>query len=464
MGNHRRYTAAAVLALCAVAAAEPESAEREDMARWQWFMELSVPRDNPGRLDCVLTPEVFDKAREDLGDLRLIDGNGREIPYALRVRRTQVRPEEVQATTFNQAGNPDGSAESSLDLGPKPPENRSLTVETDGANYRRRARVEGSDDRTNWRALTDDAPLVNLRVGDQAIDARTITYPASRFRYLRVRVFPDKAGGDKPNPPRVQVWRAVEKQGEDVTIPVTISPREPIPTPGGPGSAWYLSVPDGRGGDLETYWERLSFDVANTDFSRSYYVEAADPKVPFRQARLGEGTWQAVGEPASLLAALTEVRARRLRLVVIDNRDPPLRLQGARSTTAVRQLVFTPPTDWAPPIRLYFGNPNAEAGRYNDYVAALPAVLDPAPTRVALGTRGEAVAFQRNPDYREPPKPFTERFPWLIYVVLSMAGLTLLGILTYLARRAVARHDATTVSSGGPDRVLAESPPPGYTQ
>ena len=162
MGDRRLFTAAVLLALfaAAAAAAEQESAEREDLAHWQWFLEPAVPRGASGRLDCVLDPAVFDKAREDLGDLRLIDGKGREIPYALRVRRSRTEPEEIAATPFNQSHDPDGPAESSFDLGPRPPENRSLTVGPDGANYRRRAQVQGSDDRADWRTLVDDGPLV----------------------------------------------------------------------------------------------------------------------------------------------------------------------------------------------------------------------------------------------------------------------------------------------------------------
>ena len=181
MGDRRLFTAAVLLALfaAAAAAAEQESAERDARAL-AMVPGAGRAAGASGRLDCVLDPAVFDKAREDLGDLRLIDGKGREIPYALRVRRSRAEPEEIAATPFNQSHDPDGPAESSFDLGPRPPENRSLTVGPDGANYRRRAQVQGSDDRADWRTLVDDGPLVSLHVGDQAIDARTLTYAASR--------------------------------------------------------------------------------------------------------------------------------------------------------------------------------------------------------------------------------------------------------------------------------------------
>ena len=86
-------------------AAGQEPPAREGLAHWQWYLELAAPQ-GAGRMDCILTPAVFDKAREDLGDLRLIDGAGREIPYAIRVRRSRVELQDVPAKAFNQGATP----------------------------------------------------------------------------------------------------------------------------------------------------------------------------------------------------------------------------------------------------------------------------------------------------------------------------------------------------------------------
>ncbi len=431
MTDRLRFFALPFVVLCAGMAAGQEPPAHEGLAHWQWYLELAAPQ-GAGRMDCILTPAVFDKAREDLGDLRLIDGAGREIPYAIRVRRSRVELQESRQGV--QPGAPPRRlGRDELRPGPQTARKPLADRRAGRRQLPPPRQLQGSDDGADWRTLVDDGPLVSLRVGDQAIDARTLSYPASRFRYLRVRVYPDKAGDDKVDPPRVKVWRAAEKEGEDYSVAVAIGPRDPIPTPGGPGSAWFLSVRDAHGADLEAYWERLSFDVANTEFSRSYFVEAADPSTGFRRSLVEERWLRAPGDEAPLTATFTEVRARRLRLVVTDNRDPPLQIQTARSTTAARQLVFTPPAHWAPPLRLYFGNPQAAPGRYNDYADALPAVLDPAPTRIRLASYADREDVEKNPAYQEPPKPFTERFPWLIYVVLGLAGLTLLGILLYFA-------------------------------
>jgi hypothetical protein len=132
--------------------------------------------------------------------------------------------------------------------------------------------------------------------------------------------------------------------------------------------------------------------------------------------------------------------ARRLRLVVTDYRNPPLNVTAVRFSAPVRQVVFARSTDLAAPLSLYYGNPKAEAPHY-DFAASLPVQLMPAPARTILGS---AI---KNPTYRPGPKPWSERWPWLVYVVLGLASLVLLALLGLLAQTAVARHDATQRAS-----------------
>jgi hypothetical protein len=69
-------------------------------------------------------------------------------------------------------------------------------------------------------------------------------------------------------------------------------------------------------------------------------------------------------------------------------------------------------------------------------------VLEPAPRRADLSEP------TRNPDYQPPPLPWSERWPWLVYVVLSVASLVLLVLLALLSREAIARHDRTQATPG----------------
>jgi hypothetical protein len=73
----------------------------------------------------------------------------------------------------------------------------------------------------------------------------------------------------------------------------------------------------------------------------------------------------------------------------------------------------------------------ATAASGNDALAA----AQPAPLQHGL------LAAVPNQDGRPPPVPLTERWPWMVYVVLGTGSLVLLIILVLLAREAMARHD-----------------------
>src|SRR3954465_443408 len=96
--------------LTGLPAAEPTSPEPLD--RWKFFQEVKLPPARDARLyDFVLPAEVFDGARADLGDLRLYDPAGKEVPYPLRIRRPTSRVEVIPAREFNRSRDDEGASE-----------------------------------------------------------------------------------------------------------------------------------------------------------------------------------------------------------------------------------------------------------------------------------------------------------------------------------------------------------------
>src|SRR4051812_47864228 len=96
-----------VLAADAGSGASPEA-----LSGWRYVQDLRLPPDRTAPLDdFVLPPAVFDGARADLGDLRLYDPSGKEVPYALRVRRPQSHAEAIPANEFNRSRAADGDSE-----------------------------------------------------------------------------------------------------------------------------------------------------------------------------------------------------------------------------------------------------------------------------------------------------------------------------------------------------------------
>jgi hypothetical protein len=412
---------------------------------FQYYQELDLPVQSAARyFDFVLPVSVFDGARHDLGDLRLRDASGAEVTFALRIRKPGEERVPIEAREFNRTHAEDGTAELSLDLGEGGFEHNEVEIRTAGDNFRRRATVEGSTDQTDWRELAHH-DLVKFDTPSGKIDDYRLTYPASRFRYLRIRVAPDPAV-DKDQAVQIAeviVRRSVVLPGEFVVGEAKVGEREPVRTRGRiPGSAWIIDL-GGRNVPCQT----LLVSIANAEFNREFDVEPVPPEITSEfvdwSSGYASGTWiRTAGEPVKPMEAeLGDAAASRLKLKVADHANQPLHVTGVQFRAPARQIVFANTARLRGPLRLYFGDPDALPPQY-DFDRNLPAKLTPAPERLTLGPRVE------NPTYIPTPKAITERYPWLIYVFLTAVSLILAGIIAGLGRSAVARHDARAAATG----------------
>jgi uncharacterized protein DUF3999 len=436
--RRRRLDRIILAMLCWSATSAAIAAEATDDAqhvRWAEFREAALPAGAEGSpwYDLILPVEVFGRAREDLGDLRLFDAAGSEVHYALRVREAQYSQQEVKASEFNRSTVADETSELTLDLGENPDEHNEVELKLPGEDFRRQTVLEASDDGKEWHKLVE-RNLFHFRSGAHELHESRLSYPPSRFRYLRVQVERDATVDRKPVEIEAAiVRRRVELPGEFVTIQATVGSRDAVRAAGAPGSAWIIDL-----GVDHVPCERIELEIAETEFARDYVIEAGGPvgsDQPFVQVAWGQWSRKAGEASRPATAVFPEQRCARLRLVVTDYSNPPLSVQGCRVQGAARELVFAHENSLSSPLKLYYGNPNAEPPHY-DLERNLPAQLEPKPERIELGPE------QSNPDYVPEPLPFTERWPWLIDLVLAAAGLALAAIIVSLGRTAIANDDA----------------------
>src|ERR1035441_3594787 len=187
----------------------------------------------------------------------------------------------------------------------------------------------------------------------------------------------------------VRVRRSIHLAGEMMLTVGSTEPRDADRANARPASLWRVDL----GGRIPI--QQVLLSVGDGVFSRPFTLEAVDdPAAPVLLAS-GELT-RRESAAGQLKVEFSERWARRLRLTVIDDRNPPLAIFGLTAEGAARQVVF----DGALAARL-----PAEGGRMA--------------TRLMLGPQRD------NPVYRPEPKPFSERYPWLVYVVLAAAGIVL---------------------------------------
>ena len=394
------------------------------LSLWPYYVEVTPDQNSAGVYDLIVPNLVMDKARPDLADLRLFDSTNREIPYAIRVRRDVDEKREIPTRLFNYVSGA-ATSEASVDLGENPGEHNEIEIETSGANFRRQVVIEGSDSGREWRTLNNDGVLFSFASQNNVAESQRISYPTSRYRYLRVKVSRDELTDDEtPEITGVKVMMAVRDKGLLSSWALFVPSYQLQRNQGAHASVWALDL----GGRVPC--DRLKLEVAEESFSRPFQVEAIDNSEDARVIATGDLT-RHVGDEAKPLVIYfnQEENVRKLRLQITDYSNPTLNITAIEASAPARQLVFELKEPVSQPLQLFFGNETVAAPHY-DFEKEVHARLAKEPTDSSLGP------VLSNREYRPEPKPLTERVPWLIYVVLAASSIALGFILFSLARTA----------------------------
>jgi len=394
------------------------------LSLWPYYVNVTPEKSEAGLYQVALPAWVMDKARPDLGDLRLFDSNNREIPYGVRVRRDVDEKREIPVRLFNAGFAGAATSEVSLDLGENPGEHNEIEIETRGENFRRQVVIEGSDSGREWRTLNNNGMLFSFASQNTRAESQRVTYPTSRYRYLRVRVSRDQLTDDQmPTITNVKVMMSVREKGRRSAWDVPVPSYQLLRNQGAHASAWIIDL------GWRTPCDQLSLVIADDSYSRPFQVEVIDDNQNARIIATGELTRHAGEDPKRVIVFNQEENARQLRLQITDYSNPTLDIKAIEASAPARELVFElkePPSER---LRLFVGNANVTAPHY-DFEKELPALLSKQPKN------SDITDLVANREYKPEPLPLTERVPWLIYVVLAASSIALGFVLFSLARTA----------------------------
>jgi len=404
-------TATGALAVAAAPSPLPPAFERP--------IEVSVP----GRVSVRLDRDVYEAAREDLGDLRVSDERGRDVPYVID-RAERLGLPEARPGIRNRGWSADGAATAVLDFGRRLGKRR-LQLRLSGDNFRRRVAVEGGDDGSAWVTLVDEAWVFAVP-GKEAARYETVDLPENDFPLLRVVAHP--APDEKGRPAIDDAWVPGDgrpPRGEERLVARWSEAQDPK------ARETWLTLDLGA---RHQPFHAVELDVADERFFREARVEARrNPRTPG-----GAPWWEEIGRGAlyrleheerrrECLRIEARGRERVLRVRVRNLDDRPLQVRGVAVRVPVERLLFE--AERPGRYRLTYGSADRRApsydlartagdlGAWSD--AAHPARLGP-PRRLAAAGDGD--------------RPWTERHPSLLWGGL-LAVVVALGALTYEALR-----------------------------
>lgn len=389
--------------------------------------ERAIEEAGPGRAAVTLDRHVYEGARADLGDLRIVDGSGAGVAYVLE-RADTVTPSRRSAAIRNRGFVPGKEATATLDFGGLAPKSEVVVV-TSGDSFRRRVTVEGSADGQRWVTLTDGAYVFAVP-GAEAARFERVALPENDYRLLRVTV---AHGTDDPD-------RIAVREAWIPAVPRRLV-REETLTP-----VLQRSEDEERGetvlglelGARHQPFVGLAFEVDGARFFRTVVVEArrdsppprrgASPE-PIRWERLAEGVLYRYAEGEGAREALRlDVfgRERALRVRIRNRDDRALAVGQVAVLVPVERVVFE--AEAGKSYRMTYGSPDLPPPDYD----LMRTVADPSAWAAA------AASARLGPPVSRPAPaqtlPWTERHPALLWAGL-VAVVAALGALTWRALR-----------------------------
>lgn len=392
--------------------------------------ERGIDFSRPGKVVVVLDRETYERARPDLGDLRVVDDTGTAIPYL--IDRVGPEPEPVfreplvRDRTFVRGR----SASVTLDLR-EPVLKSELVLSLPGDNFRRRVKVEGrTKHEREWATITDDAYVFAVPA-PAAARYETVQLPQNNQQFLKITVF---NGPD--DPPRLEIldaWIRPQERRKPREYP--FAPRlTRAEDPVGRETQLVLDL-----GARYQPFRAVVLDVADAGFFRGATVEqrrepaaagASEGAVPISWAPLlGQASLYRFpdgGRTRECLRLEAAGRARVLRVRIRNRDDRPLEIRGVTVMVPQERLVFEAVAPHR--YRLTYGDPRLEAPVYD-----VERTVGDAALWIAQAVDGRWQAPIARP--RDAPAlAWTERHPEVLWAGL-VAAVGLLAGVTWKALR-----------------------------
>jgi hypothetical protein len=292
------------------------------------------PLDAPAFVEALLDADVYRDAASSLADLRVRDGEEREVAYVLRRRETPAARARRDVPVLDLQATAAREARFTLDLGAGAPVHDRVWIRLrdDPRNFRVPVRVETSEDGRRWHLVRAAGFIYSVEGESRAADT-SVAYPPATARYLRVTV--GAAGGRLLPVAGAAVIADTPAARDEEVVPATVVERADD------ADARHTRLVLDLHGKRPV--DRAGLDVGDATFHRVALVEAGDDRTTW--VRVGSGALSAIGTPRlrdrQTTLRFPETTRRYLRLTVQNQDDRPLAISAVR-LHAVRRGVRLP--------------------------------------------------------------------------------------------------------------------------
>ena len=356
----------------------------------------------------VIDEDIWNHTRKNLGDIRLYDPRGTQVPYSSIEQRGGIFSEEQPAKILN-LGVIKGHTEFDVAAGEIAEYDR-IRLQLNAKDFVTTASVEG----TNAAGQARGTKLGSFTLYDFSRENlgsnSVLKLPSLSFPYLHMRlssaVRPEQVKG-------ATIFNVQEKQSAWTDVGVC-RPGEQKEH----GTILICDVPP------RVPLERILFRVAPRQVNFRRNVSVTDEhggqvaSGGITRIRMNRGGTMVTSEELAV-KVIPGQDSERLTVTIDNGDDPALTFDSVQPQSIERRLYFEPESETV--LNLYYGDQKLSAPVY-DYAKFFKA--DPAAAKAKLGTGTHNATYQGRPDDR----PWSERHRSLLWTAMLLAVAVLAGL------------------------------------
>jgi hypothetical protein len=407
-----------------------------ELAEWKYQAEITIKAGSDEYCKFILTPDVYNAARPDLWDIRLVDAHGEQVPYVLVKPKDTTEERKYELAVINRSINADRAAMVTLDFGKKVVKN-SIEVMTRGNNFRRAVKVEGSNDNIEFFTLVEHAYVFAVTY-DRRFEQ--VDLQKNDYRYLRITVRPMATEENSPVINEVSAFK-IEKSFAE-RHPVQMALIEHSEDEKSNSSIYVYDVVYRRLPVSE-----IEFDVADDSFYRYVTIEGRDAQTREvkvysednrQRTKTVEVKWERI--ISSTIYRYTEANGQKrerlvlripsgrgvhryLKITIRNYDDRPVVVKSASAKMIAHKIVFANVDNAAP--TLYVGSESAKAPQY-DLERRLSNPLQVKAMAATLSAIADNPLFGQ---VEEKPVAWTEKHKVLLLIIMVAMALVLGGFI-----------------------------------
>lgn len=138
-----------------------------------------------GMHEIVLSPEIRSFSKQDLSDIRIFDSKGNEIPYFIQNIKDVSSNSFVEYSIISKTVSPKKTTSIIIEI-PSNKKNNQLSLFIANSDVEKKCSISGSDNQKEWFGISDSQILSNLNSTSETSVIKTISYPLSTYRYLKI--------------------------------------------------------------------------------------------------------------------------------------------------------------------------------------------------------------------------------------------------------------------------------------